>query len=107
MRAWVASTEARAFSARSKRSASVLLTATSRDMPHSPQRRNIHHAASPAGRQETGCTKYRVQTGQFSSPLTGVEVSGDGRLMVDAVSPRAGPRHTEPPRVRRFGRPYG
>ena len=101
-----ASTEARACSARSKRSASALETAISRDMPHSPQRRNIHHAASPAGSHETGCTKSRPQTGQISSPASGFLASGDRRLMVDAVSPSPGARPTGPPRVRRFGRPY-
>src|SRR5215210_9044864 len=81
---------------------------TSRDMPHSPQRRNIHHAASPAGSHERGCTKSRPQTGQSSSPaVADLALVGSRRFMMHAVSRRTDARPTEPPRVLGFGRPYG
>src|SRR5687768_1029579 len=77
-------------------------------MPHSPQRRNIHQAASPAGSHETGCTKSRPQTGQSSSPaMAALLLVGSRRFMMDAVSRRTGARPTGPPRVLWFGRPYG
>ena len=101
-----ASTEARACRARSKRSASALLTATSREMPHSPQRRNIHQAASPAGSQRDGLDEVAPADGTDLESGAGFLAAGVRRLMVDAVSPSTGARPTGPPRVRRCGRPY-
>src|SRR4051812_48503888 len=51
----------------------ALLTVTSRQVSHSPQRNSIHQRSSSTGSQSTGFTKSRPQARQVSSE------SGEGR----------------------------